>query len=81
MTSTYHVRAEWDQDAGVWVAASDDVPGLSTEAGTIEALTERLRLIIPDLLEANGLLPAGTQARAISFELTSHRHELVAVAS
>lgn len=52
---TYHVQADWGPDAGVWVATSDDVPGLATEAETIEVLTSRLRTMIPELLEANGL--------------------------
>ena len=25
------IRAEWDEDVNVWVATSDDVPGLATE--------------------------------------------------
>lgn len=50
---TYHVQADWDPEAGVWVATSEDVPGLATEAETIEALTEKLRVMIPELLEAN----------------------------
>ena len=54
----YHVQADWDSEAGVWVATSEDVPGLATEAETIEALTEKLRVIIPELLEANHLLPS-----------------------
>ena len=32
------VRAEWDEDAGVWVATSDDAPGLVAEADTAEAI-------------------------------------------
>lgn len=52
-THTYHVQADWDPEAWVWVATSDDVPGLATEAETIEALTEKLRTIVPELLEAN----------------------------
>jgi hypothetical protein len=52
-THTYHVQADWDPEAGVWVATSDDVPGLATEAETIEALTKKLRTIVPELLEAN----------------------------
>ena len=71
--NTYHVHAEWDREAGVWVAWSDDVPGLTAEARTIESLTSRLRTIIPELLEVNGILPNGS----IAFELTSHRRELV----
>ena len=53
-SNTYHVQADWDPEAGVWVATSVDVPGLATEAETIEGLTNRLRTIIPELLEANG---------------------------
>ena len=52
----YHVQADWDHETGVWVATSDDVPGLATEATTIEALAEKLQTMIPELLEANQLL-------------------------
>jgi predicted RNase H-like HicB family nuclease len=76
----YHVHADWDPEASVWVATSNDVPGLATEAETIEVLTEKLRVLIPELLEANQLL-AGNQPEAISFELTSHREEKVRLAS
>ena len=48
-----HVQADWDPEAEVWVATSDDVPGLATEAGTMEILTEKLRTLVPELLEAN----------------------------
>ena len=30
------IRAEWDEDAAVWVANSDDVSGLATEEETLE---------------------------------------------
>jgi predicted RNase H-like HicB family nuclease len=77
-TDTYHVQADWDPEAGVWVATSEDVPGLATEADTIEALTEKLRVMVPELLEVNEILPAGS---AIFIELTSYRQELVKMAS
>jgi predicted RNase H-like HicB family nuclease len=80
-SSTYHVQADWDADANVWVATSEDVPGLATEAATIEELAARLRTLIPELLEANGLLPAHTPSDRLAFELTSHRQELVTLAS
>jgi predicted RNase H-like HicB family nuclease len=51
------VRAMWDADASVWVAESDDVPGLITEADSLEGLVRKLRVMIPELLEANGVLP------------------------
>lgn len=40
------------------MATSEEVPGLATEAMTLEALTEKLRTLIPELLEANRLLAA-----------------------
>jgi hypothetical protein len=43
-------RAEWDQEAGVWVAESTNLPGLVTEAETAELLLEKLRLMVPELL-------------------------------
>jgi len=76
----YHVQADWDHEAGVWVATSDDVPGLATEAPTIEALAAKLRTMIPELLEANQLL-SSEQPASIGFELTSHRQERVRLAS
>ena len=55
----YRVTAEWDDEAEVWVASSDEVPGLATGASSLEALIEKLKVVIPELLEANGLLASG----------------------
>ena len=30
MQKALFIRAEWDEEASVWVATSDDVPGLAT---------------------------------------------------
>jgi len=68
------VRAEWDDEASVWVASSDDVPGLITEAETCDALVKKLQVMIPELLEANGV---PFTSRDIPFQLLS---ELTAVA-
>ncbi len=54
---TFNVEAFWDADAEVWVATSDDVPGLVTEASTIEVLTQKLREIIPELIVFNKIVP------------------------
>lgn len=54
MQKVLFIRAEWDDEADVWVATSDDVPGLATEAGTMELLSEKLSVMIPELLAANG---------------------------
>ena len=50
------VEAFWDEEAKVWVASSNDVPGLITEADTMEHLMQKLKILIPELLHANGLL-------------------------
>jgi len=45
------VHADWDPDAGVWVATTRDLRGLVTEAETMEALRAKLPGMIRDLLE------------------------------
>ncbi len=70
----YRVRAEWDGEASVWVASSDDVPGLATEADTLEALVDKLRVMVPEMLELNDVLPSDAAARA-SFKVVAERLE------
>jgi predicted RNase H-like HicB family nuclease len=48
------VRAIWDREAAVWIAESEDVPGLVTEAETIENLEAKLPGLIQDLLDEDG---------------------------
>jgi predicted RNase H-like HicB family nuclease len=72
------VNAEWDAEAKVWVATSDDVPGLVTEAETVEALAEKLSIMIPELLEANGV--RGSNAiREVPISLIAHRAQLISL--
>ena len=47
------INAFWDEEAKVWVASSDDVRGLATEAETMEALIQKLNVMVPELLDAN----------------------------
>jgi hypothetical protein len=49
------VEALWDEEAGVWVATSDDIRGLVTEAETLEALRSKLLEIVPELIRENGV--------------------------
>jgi predicted RNase H-like HicB family nuclease len=66
------IRAEWDEEARVWVATSDDVTGLATEGDTLEALIEKLKIIIPELLHANGADPE----YEVPFEVLTRRFEI-----
>ena len=54
------VHAMWDDEAKVWVATSDDVPGLATEAASLDVLMLKLKVMIPELLDANGF-PGGEE--------------------
>jgi len=51
--NVYLVRAHWDDEAKVWWAESDEVPGLASEAPTFEQLDENVRAIAPELLALN----------------------------
>ena len=73
MQKIYFVRAEWDDEAKVWVATSDDVPGLATEAGTMEELSKKLEVMIPELLTENGYLDAGE----ISYEVLARKFSVI----
>ena len=57
------VHADWDPEAEVWVATTQDLRGLVTEATTIEALRAKLPGIILDLLEEYGIadMPASIE--------------------
>jgi len=69
MQKIHFVRAEWDDQAKVWVATSDDIPGLATEAQTMEDLSAKLEVLIPELLELNGCQDTGE----VPFELLARR--------
>ena len=50
----YIVNVVHDAEAGMWVASCDAL-FVATEAATFEALTSRVWLIVPEMIEANGL--------------------------
>jgi hypothetical protein len=41
----------WDDEARVFVAESDDIPGLITEADNREQLLKKLTVMVPELLQ------------------------------
>ena len=53
----YNVNFIWDEGANVWVATSDEIPGLVLESGSFDALKERVMIAIPELLAINNLPP------------------------
>lgn len=69
----YIVKVIWDNEASVWIATSDDIPGLVLESGSFDALLERVRLAAPELLSLNHSKPPYTLA------FLSERHERIAL--
>jgi predicted RNase H-like HicB family nuclease len=57
------IHADWDPEAAVWVATTNDLRGLVTEADSLEALRAKLPGIILDLLDECGVsdLPASIE--------------------
>jgi hypothetical protein len=51
----YIVNLNWDSEASVWFAMSDDIPGLALESGSFDALIERVRFAVPELLHLNAI--------------------------
>lgn len=66
----YSVAFTWDDEASVWIATSKDIPGLVLESGSFDALMERVRFAIPELLEMNQ-----PDNMPLSLVFTSERHE------
>ena len=48
------IQARWDGEANVWLATSEDVPGLVVEAETWPGMINEVQLILPELLEVSG---------------------------
>ena len=54
MSRDITINARWDGEANVWLATSDDVPGLVIEAETWPRMIQETRAILPDLLDLQG---------------------------
>jgi len=55
LSERIQVVAKWDNEASVWVAESEQVPGLVAEADSLDELMPCLDVLIPEMLELNGL--------------------------
>lgn len=67
------VNLTWDPEASVWVATSDDIPGLVLESGSFDALLERVRFAVPELLELN------STGRPVVLSFQAERMERIAL--
>ena len=69
MSHDIAIRARWDSEAAVWIATSEDVPGLVVEADTWPRMIEEVRLVLPDLMEL-----AGRSADNLSLTFKAEEH-------
>ena len=68
-TKKINIDAEWDSQAHVWTATSNDLPGLVVEAKNCDELVEELRHLVPELLSLNG---NGVKPGSLPIEIRSH---------
>lgn len=66
----YVITFTWDDEANVWISTSNDIPGLVLESGSFDALLERTRYAVPELLDLNS-----TDPKPLSLTFKSERHE------
>ena len=70
----YIINLVWDNEAEVWIATSDDIPGLVLESGSFDALLERIRFTAPELRALNG-----SDSPSLTLTFLSERHERIAL--
>lgn len=74
---SFSVAVTWDAEASVWYATSEDVPGLAAEAATPEEMLEKLRVLVPELLELNRhLVDDGAPPVSVNAHFNSFQREL-----
>jgi hypothetical protein len=50
MDNEYRIDFAWDDEASVWIATSDGIPGLILEHESFDVLVGRVRRAAPELL-------------------------------
>jgi Domain of unknown function (DUF1902) len=71
------VTAAYDDEARVWYVEESNIPGLRTEAPSIEDLRVKLPGLVEDLIEANGLDFHGD----VPIEVIAHTRTMATVAA
>ncbi len=73
------VRADWDEEASVWTASSNDIGGLAVEADTLEALEPKVVAALADLLELNGWMEKNPDHRSIPVHILAEQRTQVSL--
>ncbi len=72
--NSYNIQLDWDDEAEVWMATSEDIPGLILEDKSADKLIQRVLLAAQEIIELNGV------EKRQDFYFHCNRHERVAVA-
>ena len=67
---------ELDEEAGVWYVSESDIPGLATEAATVDELMRKLPVMVQELIELNGL---PDREGKVPIELLIHSEQRIAL--
>ncbi len=68
------IKFLWDAESAVWIATSKDVPGLILESGSFDALVERVKQAVPELIDMEG-----QKASGVRLSYSTEREDLVPV--
>lgn len=70
------VRVAWDEEAKVWYIDGSDIPGLATEADTLEEIRCKVPIILQDLIEDRTDWPD-----EIEIDFIAYAHDRVRIAA
>lgn len=75
MQTVVTIRAEWDDEALVWVVSSPDAPGLNVEAATHAEIAARALAVLEDLAEYSPAVAhlAGLPLEVVTTQRVSRR--------
>jgi predicted RNase H-like HicB family nuclease len=74
-TRSYAICATGDDASRVWVADSDDIPGIAAEAEDRVKLRAKLAVLIPEMIELNHLRV--DQGEPIEIVIQYHREDRI----
>lgn len=78
MAKTYTVHAHWDEAAKVWWTDGEDIPGLTCQGDTFDALADVVFEHGPELLRANHIEAPGQEIMII---MIAERHGTACIAA
>ena len=67
----YMIDLLWDGEAYVWSAVNDEIP-IALESGSLDALMERVKFAVPEILTLNNLMP---ESKEIQLKFNAVRTE------